>query len=136
MVDLIGMPSLSSRMQGWHVRAFPELKVYHYRPTSSAEGFPHNWYREGMLDHSLGSHPLFEVFKLVRRIQCKPYVLGAAVQLWAFAWAHARREARCVSPEMMRYLRREQIDRLRGLLSLGHGSLRDRDRAASEGVCK
>jgi glycosyltransferase involved in cell wall biosynthesis len=112
---------IKARMRNWEVRAFPDLKVYHHRPTSSAEGFPRNWYRQGLLHYSFGSHPIFEVFKAVRRMRSKPYVLGAAVMFSAFVWAHARREKRCVPPEMIEHLREEQMNRVANLFSVGHG---------------
>jgi glycosyltransferase involved in cell wall biosynthesis len=103
---------IRARMGNWEVKAFPDLKVYHHRLTSSAEGFPRNWYRHGLLHYSFGSHPVFEMCKALRRVNCRPYVLGAAVMFWAFIWAHARREKHCLPPEMIEYLRKEQVSRL------------------------
>ncbi len=103
---------VSVRMNGWAVQSFPDLKVLHHRPTGAAEGRLRCWYRQGMMDFSLGSHPLFEVAKLSRRLRTRPPVIGAIVRLSAFTWAYCRREHRIVSEEFVRFLRKEQVGRL------------------------
>jgi hypothetical protein len=65
-----------------------------------------------LMDFSLGSHPLFEIAKLARRVRSRPYVLGAFVRFCAFTWAYCRREKRPVSEEFVEYFRREQLGRL------------------------
>jgi poly-beta-1,6-N-acetyl-D-glucosamine synthase len=65
------------------------------------------------MDYSLGSHPLFEIVKLSRRWLAHPRLVGAFVMFCAFTFAYFRREERMVSDDFVRFLRREQIDRLR-----------------------
>lgn len=64
------------------------------------------------MDYYLGTHPLFEAFRLVRRIGSRPYGVGAAVRTAAFAWATISGAEREVTPEFMSYLRQEQMGRL------------------------
>jgi glycosyltransferase involved in cell wall biosynthesis len=103
---------VSARMSGWRVEAFAELPAFHHRPTGTAGGLLRYWCRQGLMDFSLGSHPLFEVVKLVKRLPSKPYVLGALARLAGFAWAHYRRDRRPVSAEFVHFLRNEQKRRL------------------------
>ena len=103
---------VSLRMKGWHVQSFPELQVDHHRPTGMGFGFLRYWYQGGVMDYYLGTHPLFEVFRLARRVRSKPYLVGAAVRSVAFVWASIRRVEREVTPEFMRFLREEQMQRL------------------------
>lgn len=107
------------RQQGWSAQAFPELVVHHYRPGGSTEGFVRGWYRQGLMDYSLGSVPLFEIAKCVRRIPEHPFVVGALTRLAAFGLSYVARAPRLVSPEFMRYLREEQRQRLRAIIRSG-----------------
>jgi glycosyltransferase involved in cell wall biosynthesis len=69
------------RMNGWRVEAFPELPAFHHRPTGTADGLLRYWFQQGKMDFALGSHPIFEVGKLAKRLRSKP--LG-------FSWLYVR----------------------------------------------
>jgi len=103
---------VAARMHGWRVESFPNLVVRHHRRTGSASGLLRSWYREGLMDYSIGSHPVFEVTKLVRRIPERPFFLGALTRFASFAIANLRRNGRMVSPEFVAFLRKEQTERL------------------------
>ena len=100
-----------SRMNGWCVRSISELKVFHYRPTGGASGWAHGAFRQGRMDHSLGIHPVFEIGRLVLRVREYPVVLYAGARLAGFLSSYCRAEKRIVSPEFVRYIRREEIER-------------------------
>jgi glycosyltransferase involved in cell wall biosynthesis len=100
------------RMNGWHVQAFTDLKVFHYRPTGGAGGWVRSFYRQGLMAFSMGSHPMFEIARSVRRFQSRPYILGGLVRLVGFAYAHCRGEKRAVSKEFVKFLRQEELQRL------------------------
>jgi biofilm PGA synthesis N-glycosyltransferase PgaC len=104
---------VSLRMKGWHVRSIPELPAYHHRPTGKGFGLLRYWYRGGIMDFYMGTHPLFEIFRVVRRFREKPYVVGALVRFSAFLWAYSSRTVRQVPDNFMAFLRKEQMERLR-----------------------
>ena len=106
------LAELRCRMEGWTVRSFPELRVHHHRPTSSAGGRLRGWFRQGLMDHSFGSHPAFEAVKLIRRLRCRPYVIGALARFYGFLWAASQGYPRAVSTDVVRFLRKEQTTRL------------------------
>jgi glycosyltransferase involved in cell wall biosynthesis len=106
-----------ARMKGWQVEAFPELKVFHHRPTASANGILRGRFHQGIMDYSIGSHPTFEVLKCLRRFYEKPYIVGALCRLKGFITAYFRREHRKVSDEFIEFLRKEQMKRVRSMLS-------------------
>ncbi len=106
-----------ARMKGWRVESFPDLPVFHHRPTGTAGSLLRYWYRQGLMDFSLGAHPLFELGKLARRAGQKPILLGAAARLAGFGSAYCRGEKRVVSQEFIGYLRSEQTARLRRTFS-------------------
>ena len=101
-----------ARMKGWRVESFPELKVFHHKPTGSGVGVLKYWYQQGLMDFSLGSDPLFAISKCLRRVTVKPYVAGALARLVGFAWACCGNEERPVPLEFVKYLRKEQRARL------------------------
>lgn len=100
------------RMHGWQVESYADLRVFHHRPTGAAEGRLRSWYRQGLMDFSFGSQPLFEIAKLARRIRSRPFLLGALVRLCAFTGAYFRQEKRAVPEEFVEYLRKEQWGRI------------------------
>lgn len=104
---------VTARMKGWRVQSFPDLAVYHHRAARGWVGRLRRRYQEGLMDFSLGSHPLFEIAKLARRLRSSPPVLGSLVRLCGFAWAACRGEKRIVSNQFVLYLRAEQTARLR-----------------------
>jgi hypothetical protein len=108
---------ISARMKGWRVEAIPALHVMHYRPTGTAEHMLLHCFRQGKMDFSVGSHPAFEMLKCVRRVREHPIGICALARFAGFCWSYAVHEPRLVSPEFVRFLRREQKNRLR--LSIG-----------------
>lgn len=108
-----------ARMHGWTVRAFPELRVVHHRETGrekhSLAGF---FFHTGLEDHHLGYHPLFFLAKSVRRFRCRPVMIGGLLMLFGYAWAMLSRKPIRVPDDVIRYLRREQMGRLRARLGL------------------
>jgi poly-beta-1,6-N-acetyl-D-glucosamine synthase len=101
-----------ARMKHWRVASFPDLRVFHHRPTNSAEGVLRGWFRQGKMDYSLGALPAFEVFKLLRRIWVKPYVIGSLARCAGFIHSYVQREARAVPDDFVAYVREEQKQRV------------------------
>lgn len=110
----------SARMLSWRVEAFPQVKIFHHRHTATSGGVIRNAFRLGRLDYSLGSDPLFEVFKSARRIAERPLLLGALARLGGFAWSFIQREDRPVSAEFIDFLRNEQKSRIVAALTTDH----------------
>ena len=105
-----------ARMKGWGVESFPDLRVFHHRPTGTADRLSRHVFRQGCLDYSVGSYPLFEILKCIRRLRERPLITGAVIRLAGFAWSYCRREERQVPQEIVDFLRSEQKERLRALV--------------------
>lgn len=106
-----------ARMHGWEVRAFPELKVNHYRPTSSAEGPWKSRFRQGLKEYSLGTHPFYLFLKCCRRFSDKNLKFGSLATFAGFLWAYIRWEKRTLPPEFVRYFRKEQMRYIRSIIA-------------------
>ena len=109
------LAEIVARQKGWKVRSFPELPVRHYRPTCAADGITRGSYRLGLLDHSLGSDPVFEVLKCLSRVSHSPFGASALLRLSAFVWASCRRYPLAVPRDVSECLRAEQRARVRAL---------------------
>jgi hypothetical protein len=109
---------VNARLHGWKVQAFQDLKVYHHRPSGAADGALKTSYRQGLMDHSLGSHPCFELFRIGRRLGHRPYVVGAMIRLWAFLVASTQRRERPVSAEFVAFLRKYELSCLKRFLRI------------------
>ncbi len=118
-----------ARLKGWTAEAIPELEVFHHRHTGAGTNLLGHRFRLGRLDYSVGSDPLFEVFKCLQRIPERPLVLGGFTRLAGFTWCCIRRESRQVSRQFIEFLRCEQKQKIAALFS-GAGKRR-MGRAAS-----
>src|SRR5581483_3243287 len=108
---------IDARMAGWKIKTRPDQHIYHFRPTSSAGGIWKGLFKQGLMDASFGSHPVFEIFKCCRRVTSYPFVFGGLVRLCGyFSWKLRGRKP-LLKPEQVAFLRREQVAKLRRWLS-------------------
>jgi len=107
---------MTARMMGWKVRAFPEKRFHHYRPLGTAgRGDLRAIFSYGEKDYYLGGSPVWQLFRVAYRMAKKPVLLGGLALLSGYCWAALRRVKRAVSPELMRFHRREQKKKLRAI---------------------
>ncbi|MGO8772929.1 MAG: glycosyltransferase [Terracidiphilus sp.] len=105
-----------ARMKGWRVRSIPELPVRHHRPTGTADTWQRDCFRQGCMDFSLGSHPIFELIKCIRRLPDRPRLMGSLTRLSGFVWCYWTGQDREVPGEFVTFLRKEQMGRVCSLL--------------------
>lgn len=108
---------LSARMAGWKTRSFAEMTSLHLRPTGTAcSGILRARFNEGRRDDLIGNHPIWQVFRVLYQMSLRPWILrGAAIGL-GYAWSALRHEQHPVSQELIRFRRKEQMQRLRQIL--------------------
>ena len=105
---------IKAALAGWEVQAFPSLVVRHWKKGSLKRGLISDLFREGAMFQLLGSHPLFEMLKCFRKIAEKPYVIGALARGCGFIWPCISGEQRVVGKDVVRRLRQQQKERMRG----------------------
>ena len=116
---------LTARMKGWKTRTFTEKVVQHHRKIGTAQHSRFKaGFRTGAQDYALGGHPLWEICRTLYQMTKKPFVAGGLVLGAGYFWSMIRREERPISPEMIAFRRREQMQRLREFFA-GNKSPRD-----------
>ena len=107
----------TARMKGWETRTFLEMTCTHHRPmgTASSKGRVRAQFRHGQKDWALGGHPLWQLFRCAYQMTRRPYALGGAALLAGYASASITRRQRCVSSELVKFSRSEQIARLKAM---------------------
>ena len=107
----------SARMHGWTTRNFPERRFYHHRRMGTAQRGPLGaLFDYGAKDYFLGGSPIWEAFRVAYRLTKRPVLFGGIALACGYAWAALRQVKRPVSPELMRFHRREQMRRLKAIL--------------------
>lgn len=109
----------TARMKGWKTRTFTEKTSLHHRKMGTGNSRPIMvWYRQGMKDYLLGNHPLWEIFRSVYQMSRKPVAIGGSFLFLGFALAGLKRVERPISRELMEFIRKEQMDRLKKAVGL------------------
>jgi glycosyltransferase involved in cell wall biosynthesis len=117
-VDYIAVTS--ARMRGWKTRTYTDKVCLHHRPIGTAQdGTLSARFKTGVKDYNFGGHPLWECFRTVYQMTRKPYVLGGVALGAGYLWALVRRAERPISPAMVAFRKREQMQRLKSLLGGG-----------------
>ncbi len=113
---------IMARMYGWQTWSFPEIVCHHQRPVGTGGGRSLLWsrYSLGVREYYLGTHPLFLLFKCLRRSLIeKPYLVSGLARLAGSLHGYLSREPRNIPIDAMKFVRREQMARLRRCLGLG-----------------
>lgn len=104
-----------ARMKGWQTRSFSQYVVFHSRPVGTSDGksILHARFLQGLTEYSVATHPVFMLAKSMRRVFLeKPYFTGSLSRLAGFIYGYWLREERKIPPEVISFVRKEQIKRL------------------------
>jgi glycosyltransferase involved in cell wall biosynthesis len=111
------MAVTTARMKGWKTRSYREKCFFHYRTLGTAErGRFASLFSYGEKDYYLGGHPIWQLFRVAYRCTKRPYFVEGIAVGSGYLWAFVRREKRPVSDELMRFHRKEQMQKLRSIL--------------------
>ena len=109
--------AMTARMRGWKVRSFLERRYHHHRTLGTAgKGALHALFSYGEKDYYLGGSPVWQLFRVAYRMTKKPVFTGGLALLCGYCLAAMRRMKRAVTPELMRFHRREQMKKLRAII--------------------
>jgi glycosyltransferase involved in cell wall biosynthesis len=111
------MAVTTARMMGWKTRSFRERSFFHHRHLGTAErGLLASSFSYGEKDYYLGGHPVWELFRVAYRMTKKPYLIDGIALGLGYLWAFLRQIEKPVSDDLIRFHRREQIQKLKVIL--------------------
>lgn len=104
----------SARMKGWKTRTFKEKTIFHHRKMGTGKGSVlEARFRLGKEDYYEGSHPLWEFSRAIYQMRFNPFILGGLFILLGYISAFLQRMERPISPELIKFYRNEQMQRLK-----------------------
>lgn len=108
------LDEVKAHMLGWTTRSFSDLRLIHHRYTGAADGTWKNFVKNGKANYISGYHPLFMLAKCALHLVQKPYVVASAGLLYGYVTGYLKHIPQVDDPELIAYLRRQQIGRLVG----------------------
>jgi len=122
---------ITARMKGWKTRTFTGKTCFHHRAMGTAgRSILRSRFRLGVKDYSIGNHPIWELFRIVRQTMMSPVLVGGIILGAGYLWALCCRLPRPVSRDLIAFHRGEQMQRLtrflRGCHSIDDGSSKPR----------
>ena len=112
LIDRIAV--ISARMKGWKTRTFTERSCYHHRAMGTAQhGRMLAKFKDGAKDYAIGNHPAWELFRSAYQITRRPFVVGGIALGAGYVWSAIRGVQRPVTTDLIKFHRREQMQRLR-----------------------
>lgn len=115
-IDCIAV--ISARMKGWKTRTFTDMVCMHHRKVGTAEYGPlRAHYTAGVMDYIMGNHPLWQAFRMVYQMTKRPWLIRGAAIGAGYYWSMLRRKEHAVPEDLVRFVRREQMERLKSKLT-------------------
>lgn len=99
-------------MLGFKSRSFRHVRAYHHRPQGSAGGYLKGNLAAGRAAYNVGYHPLFLMMRAAKRGLSWPPVIGGIYLLAGYLEGYFRRLRKTASPELVKFIRRQQLRRL------------------------
>ena len=88
---------IASRMKGFKTRTYTEKVYLHYRHTGTAQqSLLMAKFRDGGKDYSVGTSPVWEVFRTIYQMTKRPFVVGSLMTACGYIWATVKRVERPV----------------------------------------
>ena len=98
-------------MAGFVTRSFTHIRAFHHRPQGAAGGHLKARWAAGRAAYQTGYSPLFMLGRAAHQaLKLRP--LSGCALLLGYFWSQFRRTPRVASPEMVRFVRRQQMRRL------------------------
>jgi hypothetical protein len=106
------LDEVKANMLGWKTHNFPDLKIIQHRTTGMEVGIWKNAIKNGVGAYIAGYHPVYLASKCLKRALRRPLFVESAGILYGFCKAYAKRMKRVEDQTLIRYLRRQQMNRL------------------------
>ncbi|MHB9073459.1 MAG: glycosyltransferase family 2 protein [Desulfobaccales bacterium] len=102
-----------ARRHGWVTLSDPKIIFIHHRMQGSSFGATQGRVIWGRCAYAIGSHPLFALARGFYRMAQRPRLVGGLAFIWGFISSYFNPNIqRLTDPELIQYLREEQLYRL------------------------
>lgn len=110
---------IMARKIGYEVRTFIDIHVLHHRRLGAAHSHRlKSAFLAGIKFRLIGYHPAFYFLRAVPRALRSPFLIGSILNLCGYCWAVLRHYQIEIPSDVVKFLRSEQMTRLRRLSSL------------------
>jgi glycosyltransferase involved in cell wall biosynthesis len=99
-------------MLGFKSHSFRHIRAYHHRPQGTAGGYLKGNLAAGLAAYNVGYHPLFLLMRAAKRGMSYPPVVGGLFLLAGYLQGYLRRDEKIASPDLVRFIRKQQLRRL------------------------
>lgn len=107
----------TARMVGWKTWSYREKYYHHHRILGTAQRSEVGaMFDYGKKDYLLGGSLIWQLFRAGYRTTKRPLMFGGIALLFGYCTAAVQRVERPVSPELIRFHRREQMNKLQLIL--------------------
>ena len=111
------LAEIKTLMHGWSVESFPHYKVRHYRRTSAGKNnVLLTRFRQGEIDYILSAHLLFQITKMIYRLNEKPFFIGSFLRISGYFWAFIHGEKQVIPDNLVMDLQKKELDRVKNEL--------------------
>jgi glycosyltransferase involved in cell wall biosynthesis len=107
-----------ARMLGWDTAGFSHIRMMHHVKTWVKGGKLRGLMRSGKIEYLMGTHPLFFAAKAIKVAFRRPYILLGVFYIFGYVQCVFRKEIRVAEPELICFIRNEQMKRFRILHKL------------------
>jgi len=105
---------VKANMFGWKTKTFEDIEIIQNKMTGSADGQLKNYIKNGKANYICGYHPIFMHLKIIKRVIQKPYLVGSVGLLIGYLFGQIGKTPRHQDSEFIKYLRKQQINKLSG----------------------
>jgi len=112
------LDEVKANQEGWSTRTLFDCPIYQLRPTGEAAGSWSNWSKNGAAAYRSGYHPAFVLARAARRLVQPPSVTAPTALVWGYTQAWYSKIDRIDDPELLRYVKQQQWNRLTGRESM------------------
>jgi len=99
-------------MLGFKSRGFRHIRAYHHRPQGAAGGYLKANLAAGHAAYNVGYHPLFLALRAAKRALSWPPLIGGLFLFAGYLGGYLRRNQKIAPPELVKFIRRQQLRRL------------------------
>lgn len=104
---------IKANRHGWATRSFPNIHLFHRRPTGAADGTWRTSVKYGRANYVCGYHPLFMLGKCASRLT-RTGAIEAAGIMYGYISGYAKRIPQVNDRGTVHYLRTQQLRRMLG----------------------